>query len=61
MTWNMDKPIACDLNAIPDDQREAHIKLTEGLFAQVAERQALRLSRVVRLCTLVESESEVQT
>lgn len=38
----MAKPIACDLNAIPPDQRQGHISLTESLFAQVEEREALR-------------------
>ena len=37
----MDKPIACDLNAIPSEQRQGHVTLTESLFAQVEERQAL--------------------
>jgi hypothetical protein len=37
----MDKPIACDLNAIPSDLRQGHINLTESLFAQVEAREAL--------------------
>ena len=37
----MDKPIACHLNAIPAEQCQGHISLTEALFAQVEERQAL--------------------
>ncbi|MEP6985021.1 MAG: hypothetical protein ABI970_05470 [Chloroflexota bacterium] len=37
----MDKPIACDLNAIPVEQRQGHVALTEALFSQVEERQAL--------------------
>ncbi len=37
----MDKPIACDLNAIPSEQRQVHIILTESLFAQVEEAQGL--------------------
>ncbi len=32
-------PIACDLTAIPSDQREAHQQLSEQLFASIQARE----------------------
>jgi len=45
----MDKPIACDLNAIPLEQRQGHVTLTERLFVQVEERQGLEDGYAYRL------------
>jgi hypothetical protein len=47
----MDKPIVCDLNAIPAEQCQGHIALTEALFAQVEERLALADGYAFRLPT----------
>ena len=37
----MTQPIACDLNAIPADQRARHEALVQGIFASVTERREL--------------------
>jgi hypothetical protein len=55
----MDKPIACDLNAIPLEQRQGHIALTESMFAQVEERQGLADGYAYRLpATLLQTAAQ---
>ena len=55
----MTKPVACDLNAIPAEQREGRIALTEALFAQVEERQVLSDGYVFRFpATLLQTAAQ---
>lgn len=44
-----DTPIACDLNAIPPEQREQHGALAERIFGAVAERKELSDGYAFRL------------